>query len=109
MAITLNLYYTGQNGSAKKFVEEMESSGVASKIRNEKGNLGYHYFQSLDDLETILLVDSWENQEAIDLHHASSMMNDIARLREKYDLHMHVERFVSDDSLPEADQQFIRN
>ena len=38
MAITLNLYYTGQNGSAKKFVEEMESSGVASKIRNEKGN-----------------------------------------------------------------------
>ena len=109
MAITLNLYYTGQNGSAKKFVEEMESSGVASKIRNEKGNLGYHYFQSLDDPETILLVDSWESQEAIDLHHASSMMNDISRLREKYDLHMHVERFVSDDSLPEADQQFIRN
>ena len=49
MAITLNLYYTGQNGSAKKFVEEMESSGVARKIRNEKGNLSYRYFQSLED------------------------------------------------------------
>ncbi len=108
MAITLNLYYTGQNGSARKFVEEMESSGVANNIRNEKGNLGYRYFQSLDDPETILLVDSWENQEAIDLHHASSMMNEIAQLREKYDLHMHVERFVSDETLPETDQQFIR-
>ena len=79
MAITLNLYYTGQNGSAKKFVEEMESSGVARKIRNEKGNLSYRYFQSLEDPETILLVDSWDSQEAIDLHHASSMMNEIAR------------------------------
>ena len=27
--ITMNLYYTGENGNARKFVEEMESSGTA--------------------------------------------------------------------------------
>ena len=27
MSITMNLYYTGENGNARKFAEEMESSG----------------------------------------------------------------------------------
>ena len=104
--ITLNLYYTGKDGNAKKFAEEMESSGTADKIRQEEGNLRYEYFQPLDDPETILLVDSWENQEAIDSHHASPMMAVLAALREKYDLHMHVERYVSEDL--GKDEGFIR-
>ncbi len=28
--------------------------------------------------------------------------------REKYDLHMTIERFVSDDKIPEGDKKFIR-
>ena len=36
------------------------------------------------------------------------MMGRIAALREKYDLHMKVERFTSDDSLPENDMKFIK-
>lgn len=105
--ITVNLYYTGVNGNARKFAEEMEKSGTADKIRSEKGNVRYEYFIPMNDPETILLIDSWESQEAIDIHHASAMMQKIAELREKYDLHMSVERFVSDD-LPPADEGFIR-
>lgn len=29
--------------------------------------------------------------------------------REKYDLHMTIERFVSDDDIPERDKSFIRS
>ena len=105
--ITVNLYYTGTNGNAAKFAEEMEKSGTADKIRSEKGNVRYEYFIPINDPETVLLIDSWESQEAIDIHHASDMMQKIAELREKYDLHMRVERFVSDD-LPPADEGFIR-
>ena len=36
--ITMNLYYTGENGSARMFMEEMESSGTASAIRADEGN-----------------------------------------------------------------------
>ena len=92
MSLTVNLYYHGQNGSARKFAEEMEASGVAQAIREEAGNLRYEYFQPLADPETILLIDSWENQEALDAHHASPMMGQLAELREKYDLHMSVEK-----------------
>ena len=70
MSITVKLRYTGKGGSARKFAEEMVSSGTVAAIRNEAGNLRYEYYESLDDPETILLIDSWENQEAIDVHHA---------------------------------------
>lgn len=104
--ITVNLYYTGTNGSARSFVNEMESSGIADAIRQEPGNLRYQYFLPLDNSETVLLIDSWTDQAAIDAHHASPMMAKLAALREKYDLHMTAERFVSDDF--GADERFIR-
>ena len=103
MAITVNLYYTGMNGDAHKFAEEMESSGT----RAEAGNLRYEYFFPMNDPETVLLIDSWQDQEAIDAHHASPMMGAIAALREKYDLHMTVERFTSAE-IPDTEGQFIR-
>ncbi|MBE5971861.1 MAG: antibiotic biosynthesis monooxygenase [Lachnoclostridium sp.] len=79
MAITINIYYRGKNGNAKK-----------------------------QDDETVLLIDSWQNQEAIDLHHHSPMMQKITQLRDKYDLHMRVERYISDE-LPQADKKYIKN
>lgn len=104
--ITINLYYKGINGNARAFADEMESSGIADAIRAEEGNLRYEYFQPIDDPETVLLIDSWTNQAAIDAHHASPMMRQLAELREKYDLHMTIERFISDEY--EADYHFIR-
>ncbi len=104
--ITVNLYYKGTNGNARAFADEMESSGIAEAIRNEEGNLRYQYFQPIGDSETVLLIDSWTDQAAIDAHHASPMMGQLAKLREKYDLHMTVERFISDDY--EGDESFIR-
>ena len=107
MSITVNLRYTGVDGNAKRFAEEMVSSGTVDAIRAEKGNLRYEYFQSLDDPETILLIDSWADQEAIVAHHATPMMNTIAKLREKYDLHMTVERYTIVKT-PETESKFIR-
>ncbi len=119
MAITVNLRYTGKNGAAQAFAREMISSGTVEKIRAEKGNLRYEYYLPFgeeaggeaadDENDTILLIDSWENQQAIDLHHATPMMKTIAELREKYDLHMTIERFISDDKIPEQDKGFIRS
>lgn len=107
MALTVNLYYTGTNGNARRFAEEMVSSGVVDAIRAEEGNIRYAYFFPMDDPETVLLIDSWEDQAALDLHHASPMMKQIAELRDKYDLHMRAEKYISDESLP-TDDRFIR-
>ena len=105
--ITVNLYYTGVNGKARLFAQEMESSGTAAAIRAEQGNIRYEYFFPMNDPETVLLIDAWDSQAAIDAHHASPMMETIRTLREKYDLHMRVERFVSAET-PESEERFIR-
>ena len=107
MAITINLRYTGANGSAIAFANEMMKSGTVAKIRAEDGNLRYEYYQSLDFLETVLLIDCWKNQASIDAHHTSPMMQTISELREKYDIHMAVERYVSTETI-ESDDRFIR-
>lgn len=104
--ITMLLRYRGENGAARAFADEMTSGGTVEQIRAESGNLRYEYYLSLDDPETLLLIDSWADQAALDAHHASPMMAVIAGLREKYDLHMTAERLVSEDL--GADAQFIR-
>ena len=87
----------------------MLSSGVVDAIRREKGNLRYDYFQPFDDNETVLLIDAWRDQTALDNHHASPIMGHIAALREKYDLHMRVERYLSDEAgIPAVDKAFIK-
>lgn len=109
MSITVNLYYRGEGGSAKEFAREMEERGIADAIRAEEGNERYEYFIPMKDPETVLLIDSWRDQESLDRHHASPMMGEIVKLRDKYDLHMSVERYVSDEGgVPDKDKDFIR-
>ena len=93
MSITVNLYYTGKNGSARKFAEEMVASGVVAEVRAEEGNERYEYFFPMDDPETVLLIDKWRDQAALDFHHKSPMMAKIAQLRDKYHLRLRVERY----------------
>ena len=94
MGLVIHIFYTGKDGSARSFANEMVESGLVDKIRARKGNLGYEYFFSMEDEETVLLIDRWENEEALDEHHKSEIMQEIAALREKYHLHMKVEKFT---------------
>ena len=96
MSITVNLYYTGENGNARKFAEEMKLSGTVDAIRDEEGNERYEYFFSMDDPETVLLIDRWKDQDALDFYHKSEMMKMIAELRKKYKLRLRTERYIND-------------
>ncbi|MCQ2412771.1 MAG: antibiotic biosynthesis monooxygenase [Sphaerochaetaceae bacterium] len=109
MAITINIYYTGEGNSAREFANEMIQSGTVEAIRAEEGNLRYEYFFPVEDATTVLLIDSWKDQASIDVHHDSPMMKTIFSLRKKYNLRMKVERYISEDSIPEKDKAFIQD
>ncbi len=94
MSLTVNIYYTGKNGSARAFAQEMVASGLVERIRAEEGNEKYEYFFPMDDPETVLLIDRWQSQQALDIHHKTPMMAEIAALRGKYRLKMRAERFT---------------
>lgn len=108
MAITINIYYSGECGNARRFAEEMVSSGIVDAIRAEAGNIRYEYFFPIDDAQTVLLIDSWKDQASLDKHHATPMMAKIIELRDKYNLHMKVERYISDTDSIDADKKYIR-
>lgn len=103
--IVYNLYYKGKK--AKDFADEMIKSGLVDKIRAEKGNIKYDYFIPYGKDDEILLIDAWVNQEALDNHHNSKLMEEITKLREKYDLHMLAERYIEDE-MQKKDKGFIR-
>lgn len=84
--LTINIRYSGENGNAKKYVEEMEKSGIAERIRNIEGCLRYDYFYPADDPKGLLLIDEWTDQEALNRYHSSPVMQEAAALREKYQL-----------------------
>lgn len=95
--ITIHIFYTGTDGSARDFAREMADSGLVARVRAEEGNLGYAYYYPAEDPETVLLIDRWRDQASIDAHHKSEMMGAIAELRKKYHLKMRVERFRDAD------------
>lgn len=94
MSLVINIYYKGENGNARQFAREMVSNGIVDRVRKEEGNLKYEYFFPMDDPETVMLIDKWKNEEALDIHHKSEMMKEIAELREKYKLSMRVEKYI---------------
>lgn len=104
--LTVLIRYKGKEENVKHFIIEMVSLGIVDQIRNEEGNVRYEYFFPLEDPNSVLLVDSWINQEALDKHHQLPLMKEIVKLREKYDLHMEVEKYQSIDD--DRDEKYIR-
>ena len=84
--LTINIRYSAENGNVQKYVEEMEKSGIADKIRSIEGCLRYDYFFPADDPNGLLLIDEWADQEALNRYHSSPVMQEAAALREKYKL-----------------------
>lgn len=107
MSFSMNLYYSGEKGNAKAFAEEMLSGGIVERIKKIDGCLRYEYFIGLSDPETVLLIDTWRDQKALDEYHSSPLMSEVAKLREKYNLHMKAERYIRDE-MPDKDSSFIR-
>lgn len=108
MSILIHIYYSGQEGSALAFAKEMMESHLVDEIRAEPGNLRYEYAIPMEDKETVLLIDEWKDQEALDIHHQLPLMDKISQLRDKYDLSMRVERFESKEAVSK-DQKYIRS
>lgn len=83
--------------------------GIVSEIRKSVGNLRYEYFIPFEKTNTVLLIDEWENQEALDNHHKSYTMKKILLLREKYNLSMKVYRYINDkENITKLDKQYIK-
>ena len=80
----LTVTYTAKAGCAKKYVEELEASGVADAVRQEDGCLGYDYYFSAKDESTVFLFEEWESQQHQQVHLTQPHMATLKAIKEKY-------------------------
>ena len=92
--ITINIRYNAPDGNALKYMQEMETTGFADSIRAIPGCLRYDYFIPQDDPQSVLLIDSWEDNQALNRYHSSSVMKRVEALRAKYKLERKAEVFT---------------
>ena len=82
----------------------LDANTLSFKVRPTKGTNTLDVVFEEDTLEELTeemarqieqqRLFCWKNKEALDAHHKTEMMKEIAKLREKYHLHMKVEQFV---------------
>lgn len=51
MAVVVNVYYSGENGAARRFADRVRSEGVLAEVRSEIGCERYEYYISSEDPE----------------------------------------------------------
>ena len=96
---TLNSLQKEYNISLKTIYHWLEKERLyhtqENDIKHKRGRTKEEneYFFPMDDSKTVLLIDKWKNEEALDIHHKSPMMKEIQKLREKYHLKMRVEKY----------------
>ncbi len=76
--------YYAKPGCAQKFVEELESTGTAAKVRAEAGCIRYDYYYSAADQDVVLLFEEWESQHHQQAHLTQPHIADVKAIKEKY-------------------------
>lgn len=88
--ILLHVTYSG--AQAKNFAEAMQQ-GLRSEVLSEDGCLQYDYFLPIGREDSVLLIEHWRDQRALDAHAAGEPMAKLKALKASYSLETSIERF----------------
>lgn len=82
--LTLYVKYFCKSGMRQTFVEELEESGVAAKVRAEEGCLCYKYYYPADEPDTVFLLEQWTSPRHQEIHMTQAHMAQLKEIKEKY-------------------------
>lgn len=76
--------YKIKMGMREKFIEEVKSSGIFEKIKNDDGFIRYEYYLCEADPNKLLLIEEWKSEEHQQSHMCTNHMNKYKLIKEKY-------------------------
>ena len=91
--IVLNVTYQCRPGLRETFLERITAEGIEAACRAEPGNICYDYFIPTDGSDTLLLVEKWQNAEALAAHAQLPHMVKLRALKAEYTTDTRIERF----------------
>ncbi len=80
----LNVLYKAKKGKGIQFYNELREAGIVQATRAEKGLMAYDFYQSLEDPDTLLLLEIWEDEETRAKHKTTDHFEHLTRLYEIY-------------------------
>ena len=89
--IILNVIYTVKEGQRRALYEALTPK--AEYFRREAGNLRYDYFSSCEDENCLLLLEWWENAEALAAHSKTETFAALKEIKEKFVLDTSIQKF----------------
>lgn len=91
--ILLNVTYTTKPGQRTEFLKALTQLGIVEQSKLELGNLRYDYFYPLDSEDQLLLVEIWENDEALAFHAQTEHYQQLQSIKSDYLINATIEKF----------------
>lgn len=91
--LTLNVYYRCKAGQRDAFYKELCGIGVHALSNSEAGNVKYDYFLDVQDPDVLLLIETWESQEALTAHSSTETFAKLQALKKVYCTDVKLDRF----------------
>ena len=91
--IILHVYYRCKSGVAQDFVRAIKESGAQDFVRAEDGCIQYDYTLSLEEPDTVVLLEKWRDGEALAAHMQQPHMETIKELKSRFALDAVIERY----------------
>lgn len=82
--IVLNVTYKCKEGMREKFLEAIKAEGLDAACRAEAGNIKYDYYFSDADPDELLLLEKWQDEEAVKSHNAEPHFKRLGEVKEAY-------------------------
>lgn len=91
--ILLNVTYTTKPGKRTEFLKTLTQLGIVEQSRQELGNHRYDYFYPLESEDQLLLVEIWENDEALASHGQTEHYQQLQSIKSDYLINAIIEKF----------------
>ena len=91
--IILHVYYRCKEGAAGEFVRAVKDSGVQAQVRAEDGCLQYDYHLSLEEENTVVLLEKWRDSDALAAHMQQPHMETLREFKSRFALDTEIQRY----------------
>ena len=91
--IILHVIYRCKSGMAEDFVRAIKDSGVQALVRAEDGCIQYDYHLSLEEADTVVLLEKWRDSEALAAHMQQPHMKTLSELKSRFASDTIIERY----------------
>jgi len=91
--IILHVTYTCKPGKAEEFVRTLKELGLQAAVRAEDGCMQYDYHISCEVPDTVVLLETWRDGDALALHAKQPHMKEIGKVKEQLVDNVIIQRF----------------